>query len=125
MDPPPLVDLNATRVALTALHHNGFAGAEWAAERLARLQADLELVERLREDGVDGEEYVVFEATLASYGYPVLLAWIRRREIYRLTYELGRPVKCSGRAEGTPVLRRRRPAGAGDGGRPPCPGALP
>ncbi len=103
-DPPadsaPPVDLAATGAALTVLHHNGFAGAErveaeWAEDRLARLQADRELVERLQEDGFDGEEYGVFKAALASYGYPVLLAWIRCREIYRLTYEIGRPVKCS------------------------------
>jgi DNA-directed RNA polymerase specialized sigma24 family protein len=74
--------------ALATLH-------EWAAQRLEQLEADQALVQRLRETGFEGEEYAMFTATLASYGYPVLLAWIRRREIYRLTFEQGRPVDCS------------------------------
>lgn len=91
--------LDSTRAALTVLHETGFADAERlkaerAVDRLARLQADRDVVERLREGGFEGKEYEVLKASLAGYGVPVMLAWIRRREIYRLTYEHGRPVDC-------------------------------
>jgi DNA-directed RNA polymerase specialized sigma24 family protein len=97
---PTTADLDSTHAALTELHHAGFEDAErveaeWAADRLAHLQAAREMVEELRRAGFEGKGYDVFKGILASYGYPVLQAWIRRREIYRLTYERGRPVQCS------------------------------
>ncbi|MFC0439661.1 sigma-70 family RNA polymerase sigma factor [Kutzneria buriramensis] len=92
--------LDAAHAALTDLHTNGFdaierAEAEWAADRIARLQADHDLVEELRADGFDSRGYAVFTQTLADYGLPVIQAWIRRRDIFRLTAKRGRPVTCS------------------------------
>lgn len=65
------------------------------AARLARLQADQELVERLRRDGFAGKEYEVFKTTLVGYGYSVMQAWIGNGQIFQLVQELGRPVTCS------------------------------
>jgi DNA-directed RNA polymerase specialized sigma24 family protein len=95
---PP--DLDPARTALADLHAGGFdaaerAEAEWAADRITRLAADHDLVEELRADGFNGRRYAVFTQTLASYGLPVIQAWIRRRDIYHFTAKQGRPVTCS------------------------------
>jgi DNA-directed RNA polymerase specialized sigma24 family protein len=92
--------LDEAQTALANLHTTGFdtaerAEAEWAAERVARLQADHDLVEELRADGFEGRGYAVLAQTLADYGLPVIQAWIRRRDIYRLTAQRGRAVSCS------------------------------
>ena len=81
------------------LHDDGFtsderAEAEKVAARMARLRSDRNLVEKLRAGGFEGPAYEAFKATLAGYAYPVVLAWIRRREIYQLSFERGRPVRC-------------------------------
>jgi hypothetical protein len=64
-----------------------------AAESLARRGADLEKLNSLAVAGFTGPEYEIFAAELAAYGYPVLLAWIRRGVIYTYCMERGRPVK--------------------------------
>jgi DNA-directed RNA polymerase specialized sigma24 family protein len=54
-----------------------------AADRLARLEADKELVSRLERDGYKGESWRRFAHALAEYGIQVMRAWIRTGEIFR------------------------------------------
>jgi DNA-directed RNA polymerase specialized sigma24 family protein len=50
---------------------------EAASERLARLEADRDLIETLRSEGFTGRNFVYFQTVLAQYGVAVIRAWIR------------------------------------------------
>jgi hypothetical protein len=84
--------------ALALLHDGGFSAdessAEDAAHRLDRIGQDRAHIEMLRRDRFEGPNYELFKTTLALYGYPVMRAWIRRRQIWGLTAARGRPVRC-------------------------------
>jgi hypothetical protein len=84
--------------ALAALHHGGFtqdeSTAEEVARRLERIAQDHVHIEMLRRDRFEGPTYELFKTTLALYGYPVMRAWIRRRQIWGLTAARGRAVRC-------------------------------
>jgi hypothetical protein len=84
---------------LDELHCGGFVQdegheAEQAATRLAQLLAEQDMVENLRAHGFAGPRYEVLKATLVAYAFPVIRAWIRRREIYQFTADRGRAVRC-------------------------------
>jgi DNA-directed RNA polymerase specialized sigma24 family protein len=84
---------------LDELHTDGFTveevgTAEVAALRLAQLAADQEMVNRLRRADFTGPAYEMVKAMLAGYGLPVIRAMIRRRQIYQLCADHGRPVQC-------------------------------
>jgi hypothetical protein len=90
---------SAEATALEALHQAEFSAderdaADAAAERMTRLLRDQQLVAQLAATGFAGTAYEVFKAGLASYGYPVIRAWIRRGQIFQLTADRGRPVAC-------------------------------
>lgn len=55
---------------------SGFAETR-AAERLERLAADRELVQRLALHGYEGTEWKKFATALAEYGFQVMKAWIK------------------------------------------------
>jgi hypothetical protein len=57
--------------------------ARRAAESLARRQRDLEQLNALALAGFTGPEYEIFAGELAAYGYPVILAWLRRGTIWK------------------------------------------
>lgn len=54
------------------------------AERIARLEADKELVLRLALHGYLGREWDTFATVLAQYGVQVLRAWLRTGKIFSL-----------------------------------------
>lgn len=62
------------------------------AENLARREADQELIAALARDGFTGPAQETFEAELAAYAYPVMMAWTRTGEIIRRCRERGRPI---------------------------------
>lgn len=65
-----------------------------AVARLATLLADQDAVARFREAGFAGPGYEAFKSILASYGLPVMRAWIQRGQIFALSAERGRRVGC-------------------------------
>ena len=67
--------------------------ARRAAENLARRGKDLEKLNSLALQGFTGPDYEIFASELAAYGYPVLLAWLRRGLIFKYCADKGRPVK--------------------------------
>lgn len=62
------------------------------AENLARREEDRELIARLAKSGFEGPGQELFEAELAAYGYPVMMAWTRSGGIIRKAAEKGRPL---------------------------------
>ena len=62
------------------------------AENLGRREEDRELIARLAKSGFEGPGQELFEAELAAYGYPVMMAWTRSGEIIRKAAEKGRPL---------------------------------
>jgi hypothetical protein len=62
------------------------------AENMARREEDRELIARLAKSGFEGPGQGLFEAELAAYGYPVMMAWTRSGEIVRKAAEIGRPL---------------------------------
>ena len=62
------------------------------AENLARREEDRELIARLAKSGFEGPGQELFEAELAAYGYPVMMAWTRSGEIIKKAAEKGRPL---------------------------------
>jgi hypothetical protein len=84
--------------ALAALHSGGFSADESAAaeaaRRLDRIAQDHAHIEMLRTERFEGPNYELFKTRLAQYGYPVMRAWIRRRQIWGLTAARGRGVQC-------------------------------
>lgn len=61
-----------------------------ATQRLARLESDRQLIEHLTRRGFTGPAQQLFEAELATYGFPVMMAWTRTGEIIRRVAEMGR-----------------------------------
>ncbi|MFE3170653.1 hypothetical protein ACFXPA_05675 [Amycolatopsis sp. NPDC059090] len=57
------------------------------------LRADVELLEALREEGLDGFVWSELSHRLVSYGFSVLQAWLISGEIYDRSTRKGRPVK--------------------------------
>jgi hypothetical protein len=67
--------------------------ARRAAESLARRQMDQEKLNSLVLAGLAGPEYEIFAGELAAYGYPVVLAWLRRGMIWKHCADRGRPLR--------------------------------
>jgi len=99
---------------LAHLHsHHGFtdderAEAEMARDRVENLLRDDAMVAQLREQGFQGLGYEVFQAAVASYGFAVMRALIRRGEIFRLTADRKRPVRTG------PEVREHLASPSGD-----------
>jgi len=66
--------------------------ARRAAENLARREKDLDKLNSLALQGFTGPDYEIFAGELAAYGYPVILAWLRRGVIFRYCADRGRPL---------------------------------
>ena len=64
--------------------------ARRAAESLARRMQDQEHVNDLAVAGFAGPPYEIFAGELAAYGYPVILAWLRRGTIWKHCADRGR-----------------------------------
>jgi hypothetical protein len=62
------------------------------AENLGRREEDRELITTLAKSGFKGPGQDFFEAELAAYGYPVMMAWTRTGEIIKKAAEKGRPL---------------------------------
>jgi DNA-directed RNA polymerase specialized sigma24 family protein len=58
----------------------------------ARHEADRLLIESLARGGFAGPRQIRFEAELAAYGYPVMMALTRTGEIMKRVAEMGRPL---------------------------------
>ena len=70
------------------------------AENLARREADHELISTLARSGFAGPaQDVMFEAELAAYGYPVMMAWTRTGGLLAVRL----PGGCGGEAAGRQV----------------------
>lgn len=65
-----------------------------------RRAADRRLVQYLAARGYQGPAQERLEAALASYGYPVMMAWTRTGEIFRKAAEKGRPLPVPGSGPG-------------------------
>ena len=72
-------------------HHERDEGRR-AAESLARRLEDQAQVNALFADGFAGPAYELLAGELAAYGYPVILAWIRRGTIWGHCASRGRKV---------------------------------
>jgi hypothetical protein len=70
------------------------------AGNLARREQDRELIARLAKSNFEGSGQELFEAELAAYGYPVMMAWTRTGEIIKKTAEKGRPLRVPGDGPG-------------------------
>jgi hypothetical protein len=67
--------------------------ARRAAESLARRQMDQQKLNSLVLTGFTGPDYEIFAGELAAYGYPVILAWLRRGVIWKHCADRGRPLR--------------------------------
>jgi hypothetical protein len=54
---------------------------------------DQEKLNNLVLAGFTGPEYDIFAGELAAYGYPVILGWLRRGEIWKHCADRGRPLR--------------------------------
>jgi len=63
-----------------------------ATETPARHEGDRLLIEMLARCGFTGPRQIRFEAELAAYGYPVMMALTRTGEIIKRVAEMGRPL---------------------------------
>ena len=61
-----------------------------AARRLARIQADTDLMLRLSVDGFESETWREVAAALVDYGFQVMRAWVVTGEVFRKMTEKGR-----------------------------------
>ena len=59
---------------------------------LARREEDQELIAKLAKSNFEGPAQEQFEAELAAYGYPIMMAWTRTGEIVRKSARNGRPL---------------------------------
>jgi hypothetical protein len=66
--------------------------ARRAAESLARRQMDQDKLTSLVLTGFTGPDYEIFAGELAAYGYPIILAWLRRGVIWKHCADRGRPL---------------------------------
>ncbi len=71
--------------------------ARRAAESLARRQMDQGKLNSLALAGFAGPDYEIFAGELAAYGYPVILAWLRRGLIWKHCADRGRPLRPTDR----------------------------
>ena len=62
------------------------------AGNLARREEDRELIDKLAKNNFEGLGEELFEAELAAYGYPVMMAWTRTGEIIKKAAKMGRPL---------------------------------
>ena len=62
------------------------------AENLVRREEDQELISKLAKSNFEGVAQEQFEAELAAYGYPIMMAWTRTGEIVRKSARNGRPL---------------------------------
>ncbi len=62
------------------------------AGNLARREKDRELIAKLAKSNFEGPAQELFEAELAAYGYPVMMAWTRTGEIVKKAAGKGRPL---------------------------------
>lgn len=60
--------------------------------RRAERAGDEALVAALADDGFAGPKYRLFERSLAQYGFPVMMTWIREGRIFRECADKGRPL---------------------------------
>lgn len=95
VEPGVLVDAEADVAGDSELPKEDRERARKAAESLARRERDHEKISDLALRGFDGPEYEMFASELCAYGYPVIMAWIRRGLIYKLCTEKGRPISAS------------------------------
>jgi hypothetical protein len=84
-------DLAAVEESVCAEDYDN-ARQQAIAENLARREEDRELIARLAKSGFEGPGQELFEAELAAYAYPVMMAWTRSGEIIRKAAEKGRPL---------------------------------
>lgn len=68
------------------------AGDEDDQARLRRRQVDGKIVERLREEGFEGENYQKVVTRLSEYGYRTMTKWTASGEIFRKARQARRPV---------------------------------
>jgi hypothetical protein len=66
------------------------------AGNLIRREQDQELIAKLAKSNFEGPAQEQFEAELAAYGYPIMMAWTRTGEIVRKTARNGRPIVIPG-----------------------------
>ena len=71
----------------------GNAQQQAIARNLARREEDRDVIARLAKSNFEGPSQDLFEAELAAYGYPVMMAWTRTGEIIKKTKEKGRPLQ--------------------------------
>ena len=70
------------------------------AGNLAAREEDRGLLARLAKGNFEGPVQELFEAELAAYGYPVMMAWTRTGEIVKKTAGKGRPLSIPGSGPG-------------------------
>ena len=63
-----------------------------AAQRLARLEADAELMLRLSAEGFDGKAWREVSGALIDYGFQVMRAWVVTGQVFAKMAEKGRKV---------------------------------
>jgi hypothetical protein len=89
----PVTEADLAAVEESVCNHDYDSARQQAiAENLARREEDRELIARLAKSGFEGPGQELFEAELAAYGYPVMMAWTRSGEIIRKAAEIGRPL---------------------------------
>ena len=64
-----------------------------SARRLARLQADTELMQRLSDEGFEGRAWDEVSRALIDYGYQVMKAWVVTGQVFTKMASKGRRVK--------------------------------
>lgn len=64
-----------------------------SARRLARLQADTELMQRLSDEGFEGRAWDEISRALIDYGYQVMRAWVVTGQVFVKMASKGRRVK--------------------------------
>jgi hypothetical protein len=62
------------------------------AGNVARREEDRELIAKLAKSNFEGPGQELFEAEMAAYGYPVMMAWTRTGEIVKKTAGISRPL---------------------------------
>ena len=62
------------------------------AANVVRREEDRELIAKLAKGNFEGPAQELFEAELAAYGYPVMMAWTRTGEIVKKTTVIGLPL---------------------------------
>ncbi|ARH89034.1 hypothetical protein [Streptomyces sp. MOE7] len=84
-------DAELTPEGLALLDHD-LGGREGTQASLQRRQMDGRIVERLRAEGFEGENYQKVANRLSEYGYHTMTKWTASGEIFRKALQAGRPV---------------------------------